>query len=239
VKHLGDCAVVAEPLARLAAQRERQRVHDERPASARRGYAHRVLVLAGAVTLGGCAVALMAFATMHALPSGLSPVRDPVSRYGISRLRLGYRVMTIGMAIAGVGALIGVERVLGARARVAVAGLAVFAAARAVISWVPMDDPAAGPSTTGRRHGLLAVLTFVALFVAAVRVSTALEGTHTWQSAGDAFTALDVVLGAALVAMAASRHSPALRSRFGLVERGYYLGAFAWLALVGTLLVTA
>ena len=46
-------------------------------------------VVAGAGTLAAVAVAVGALVTLHVLPTGLSPVRDAVSHYGITRYRLG------------------------------------------------------------------------------------------------------------------------------------------------------
>jgi hypothetical protein len=51
--------------------------------------------------MGGLAVGVAALAYLHLAPTGLSALRDAVSRYGISPFRGFYRVMTLGLAVAG------------------------------------------------------------------------------------------------------------------------------------------
>ena len=52
------------------------------------------------VALAGVAVTLGALVVLHLAPSGLSPLRDPVSAYGISRFSLLYRAQTLGTAVS-------------------------------------------------------------------------------------------------------------------------------------------
>ena len=62
---------------------------------------------AGAVVLVGTAAAVASLVVLHILPTGLSPVRNAVSHYGTTRYRAGYRALTISMAVAGFGAVVG------------------------------------------------------------------------------------------------------------------------------------
>ena len=63
-------------------------------------------------------------------------MRSPLSQYGFTRYRAGYRVQTIAVAVAvaGAGAAIGIARLRGPVGLV-VALYALFAGTRALISW--------------------------------------------------------------------------------------------------------
>ena len=86
----------------------------------------------------------------HLAPTGLSALRDAVSRYGISPFRGFYRVMTLGLAVAGAALAGGMAAALRGPERIQVVGLlAVFACARAAISRYPMDAPGDPRSPSG------------------------------------------------------------------------------------------
>lgn len=183
--------------------------------------------------MAGVIVAIGALVMLHTRPTGVSPIRDAVSHYGITRYAPGYRVLTLAMAASGVGAAFGIFRLLSGRSLVIVAALLVFSAARAAISWYPMDEPGGLVTQVGARHVVLAGLAFVALFVAALRLGVLLSRGGEWQSWQGPLGAADVVLGVGLVAMVVTRRVPSLSGWFGAVERVYYAGALLWLALVG------
>lgn len=188
-----------------------------------------------ALIAAGLVVGVAALLALHLLPSGLSPVRDPVSQYGISRYRMGYRVQTIAYAVAGLGAAIGLAVLPGSTA-LPVVLCGVFAASRAVISWFPMDAPG-GPSTrAGGQHGLLAAATFLSVALAALALARALNRSHVDALSATLTEAFAAVMIAALVAMVFDRRTGG--GRFGLVERAFYLGMTAWLVTLGVLLAT-
>jgi len=95
-------------------------------------------------------------------PTGLSPVRNAVSQYGITPFRAGYRVATIAFAAAGIALAAGIGLALGSGGRPVVVLLVIFAIARAAISWFPMDVPGSERTSTGQMHGLLAIGAFAA-----------------------------------------------------------------------------
>ena len=66
------------------------------------------MVIAGAVSLIAVAVTVASLVWLHVQPTRLSPVRNPVSEYGITPFRSGYRVATIAFGIAGVALAIGI-----------------------------------------------------------------------------------------------------------------------------------
>lgn len=181
---------------------------------------------AAAVTgTAACLILLIALIVAHAMPTGLSPLSDPVSAYALTRARGAYAVAALSAAVAGGASAM----LLGARAGtgVSVTLLWIFAAARLVIPLVPMDRPGTPRTGRGRLHGLLAVAAFATVTAAA------LTAVGPLTAAGDASLALGTAITAAMMALGsiaviASSAVPLLRRVFGLAERLIYLGFIAW-----------
>lgn len=186
-----------------------------------------------ALIASGLSIGVVALVVLHLVPSGLSPLRNPVSQYGITQFKVGYRVQTLAYGLAGAGAAIGLAS-LPRPSLFVVVLCGVFAASRAAISWFPMDPPGGKLSATGRRHGLLGIGAFVALAVAAVDFSRTVGRDHVGAAFGLVSGVLAAVMLVSLVAMATRRRGAA--GNFGLVERIFYLGMTAWLCLVAVLL---
>jgi Protein of unknown function (DUF998) len=190
------------------------------------------VVVEGAIALVALAAVVASLGYLHLAPTGLSPVRDAVSQYGITPYRAGYRVATVSFAISGVALALGLDRAITSPGRGAlVAALIVFAAARAVISWFPMDAPGSTPTSTGVAHGVLALLAFGGATFAAFRLGALLAGQTVWSSLAPVSTGLAWAMLAALVLMGLARSHPIIRARFGIVERGFYVAAIAWFAV--------
>jgi hypothetical protein len=194
------------------------------------------MAVAGVVTLVGLTGVVGSLGYLHLAPTGLSPVRSAVSEYGITDFRSGYRVATIAFAVAGFGLAFGVDRAAAGRGHVVVALLVVFGASRAAISWFPMDAagaPGAPETTTGRTHGVLALAAFAAAMLAALRLGRVLARGGTWHALGPVSTSLGSAMAVCLVGMALARSSPAVRARFGAIERAFYVAAITWFAVFG------
>jgi hypothetical protein len=195
---------------------------------------------AGVVCLGATGIAVGALVVLHVLPTGLSPMRHAVSQYGITRYRLGYRVQTIGFAVAGAAAAVGLAEAAPGRARALIALILVFALARLVISWFPMDEPGAESTNHGRMHGLLAVVTFLAIAIAAGRLGTVAKQVPGWATLSTVSSVFAWLMVASLVAMMVvgrdARGNRSTARYFGAVERALYLAIVAWLVLVGVAL---
>jgi hypothetical protein len=192
---------------------------------------------AGAVVLVGTAVAVASLVVLHIVPPGLSPVRNAVSHYGITRYRAWYRALTISMAVAGFAAAVGLAIGLRGNAGVVAALVVIFAISRAVISWFPMDEPDTPRTPTGSAHGILAIITFTAITLAALRLSQLLDRTGQWGSTAPALCGLAWFLIAGLAAMIFTGRVAQRKGFFGAAERGFYLGTLAWLAVVGAMLI--
>jgi hypothetical protein len=185
---------------------------------------------AGGVALAALIVVVGALVYLHIVPSGLSPVRNAVSQYGITRFRAGYRVATIAFAISGAALALAISRATHGHASATIVLLVVFAAARAVISWYPMDAPGGDRTSTGRAHGLLAIAAFAGVTAAALRLASVLSDQTALHELAPVSRGLGILMLVLLLSMGFSRSHPELGRRFGLIERGFYVAAIAWFA---------
>lgn len=192
------------------------------------------MVVSAVIICAGLAIGLVALAELHSVPTGLSPISNPVSQYGITKYAIGYRIQTLAYAVAAGGAAAGIAMLPGSTAAV-VALCAVFALARAAISWFPMDEPGSERTSTGRGHGVLAIIAFLAVTFAAQRLANLVNEDRIHPSIGTASNVLAAVMVVCLVMMVVDRRAGG--GLFGLIERIFYLGMTAWLALVAVLLV--
>jgi hypothetical protein len=191
-----------------------------------------VVTLAGAAGLTALAATVGFLVYLHTVPTGLSPLRNAVSQYGISAHRGGYRGATIAFAIAGAAMAVALGVALRDRNPGAlVALLLIFAAARALISWFPMDAPGAPATGTGELHRVLAFVAFAAVTAAAFLLSTRLQGWNHWQSLGPLSSGLGWAMLACLLAMLMARDTQRSRQWFGAAERAFYLVALGWCAV--------
>ena len=60
--------------------------------------------------MAGLTAAVVSLTYLHLAPTGLSPLRSAVSQFGITKYRAGYRAATLGLAVAGLGAAIGLDK---------------------------------------------------------------------------------------------------------------------------------
>ncbi|MFF7293810.1 DUF998 domain-containing protein [Microbacterium sp. NPDC008134] len=182
------------------------------------------------LALVGVAVAVIALIALHVVPSGLSPLRDPVSAYGISRWSALYRVQTVATAIAAIALATALITAGIPSALAAVIALVALALTRAPISWVPMDAADAPRTATGRRHNLLAFGAFAAASVGGFMTGIAFSAAGL-DTAATTATLLGWVMTAASAVTILAGTITALRPVFGLAERVIYVGMFAWMAV--------
>jgi hypothetical protein len=159
-----------------------------------------------------------------------------VSQYGITDYRLGYRVQTICSGVAGIAIAVGVAADVRGTVGLVVALLVVSGLARLAISWFPMDSPGSPITPTGRNHGLLAIVAFTAVTIAALRLGDLLARTHQWGSTATSIQWAGGFMVAALVGMVIARRSSA-RLYFGAIERAFYAGMLAFLSLASVALL--
>ena len=189
------------------------------------------MVIAGIVALVALATVIGALGHLHLEPTGLSPIRDPVSQYGISGFRADYRLATLAFAAVGVALAVALSDAVVHRGAGIVSLMVVFAAARTAISWFPMDAPGSPRTATGSVHGLLAIAAFGSLTAAALHLGSALSEQVRWRALAGVSTTLGWLMLCLLAAMVARRVLPALGGWFGAFERGFYAMAIVWCAV--------
>jgi hypothetical protein len=190
------------------------------------------MAFAALLLLAGAAIALLSLVVAHLLPTGLNPLRDPVSQYGITAYRGWYWSAAGGAALAGIGGVLFFAPTGTGIALVTVVLLAVFALARAAIGFFPMDAPGSARTGTGRTHNLLATAAFASVTAAAFTGAGALHdagfpGASAWS------TACGAVMAVGTVGLLVTRR--ARSGLFGLAERLIYVGFLAWFFLLGAL----
>ena len=185
----------------------------------------------GILALLGLAVTVASLVWLHLQPTKLSPVRNPVSEYGITSFRAGYRAATTAFGAAGLALAAGISQALGDRGLAVVILLVAFAIARAVISWFPMDVPGAKWTRTGWMHFVLAFVAFASVLAAASVLGVVLSHPGSWHALAPVSTTLGYALTACLAMFGLAQTVPALRAWFGVIERGFYLFAITWCAV--------
>lgn len=181
------------------------------------------------LALAATIILLAALVTLHALPSGLSPISDPVSAYALTRFRWGYAVAAIAAGIAG--AVVAVELAGVIHSPAAIVLLWIFAVARVLIPLFPMDRPGTPRSRSGRTHGRLAITAFATVTAAGFVASVPLaDAGFAALSTATTVTAIVMAIGCAGVLAAAAGGRP--RRIFGITERLIYLGFIAWFLIL-------
>lgn len=189
------------------------------------------MTVAGVIALVALTMTIASLAWLHVQPTGLSPVRDAISQYGISTFRMGYRAATIAFAAAGIALAAGISQAMAGRGLAVVVLLVCFALARVAISWFPMDAPGAKWTRTGWTHSLLAFVAFGCVLAAAIVLGTVLSRPGTWHALAPVSTALGYAMTACLALFAPAQSVPALRAFFGAIERGFFLFSITWCAV--------
>ncbi len=189
------------------------------------------MIAAGIIALVALAATVASLVWLHLQPTKLSPIRDPVSQYGITGYRGGYRAATVAFGAAGLALAVGISQALGTRGLAAVILLVVFAITRLVISWFPMDVPGTKWTRTGWTHFALAFVAFGSVLAAADVLGAVLSHPGTWHALSPVSMALGYAITASLALFGLGQTVPALRARLGAFERTFYLFAITWCAV--------
>jgi len=185
--------------------------------------------IAGGVALASLVATVGSLVYLHVAPTGLSVIRNAVSQYGITKYRIGYRTATISFGVAGIALAVGIDGAIHGKGKTVVVGLlVVFAVGRLIISWFPMDEPGTPRTSTGSTHGIIAIVTFGSATAAAFRLGSVLAKGGTWHTLAPTSTGFGWAMIVCIVGMALGRASPAIRGRFGAIERGLYVCMIGW-----------
>jgi hypothetical protein len=190
-----------------------------------------VIALLGVVVCLGCLVSL------HVSPTGLNPLRDPVSQYGITDYFTFYRAAALSLGVAALTLAVALVEALTEANAAGIVFLIILGFARLTIGWVPMDAPGAARTRTGLRHNLLATAFFGSATVAAFL----LTGSFAIDAELDGIAGISAGLAWAMAVFSVlilltSLVGP-LKRYFGLVERLLYVAVLAWLATVAVALI--
>ena len=174
-------------------------------------------------------VTVACLAILHRLPTGLHPVRDAVSLYGVTPQAAWYRRQVVA---AGIGALLlafALARTDAGRP-LPLALLAVYGLGRIAIAWFPTDAGGAPLTSTGRRHALLAAAAFLAIGLAAPPLGRAIADQPASGVLGEILPGLGLAVGATVLAtLAAGSLARSGMRVFGAVERLFYASSLAFL----------
>ena len=157
-----------------------------------------------------------------------------MSDYGVGEYRVWYRVQASALGIAGL--LLALALWAGVHpVPVRPIGLLVaFGIARLLIPSFPTDLDRTKPTSTGRTHLQLAAAAFVSIAFAGPTLHGAVKDDPAWAEIAQLLGWLGWALAAAAVATGLALRVPALRERFGLVERLLYAAMIAWFLVVAT-----
>lgn len=197
-----------------------------------------ILLVTGILAAAGILTALASLVYLHVVPTGLAPLHNAVSEYGISAHRGGYRLATIGLGVAGLA----LATALGSAvpgSLPAVILLVAFGVARLLISWWPMDAPGAPKTAHGRGHNLLAIAAFATATAAGFLAAAPLSAQPGWNAFAPAATVFTWVMAVGSAGVILSPAVPVARRYFGALERIIYVGIIGWFTVlaIATLII--
>lgn len=190
-----------------------------------------VIALLGVAACLGCLVYL------HVAPTGLNPVRDPVSQYGITDYFTFYRAAALSLGVAALMLAVALIEALTEANAAGIVFLVILGFARLTIGWVPMDAPGAPRTSTGLRHNLLATAFFASATVAAFLFTGTFAGDAELEGIAPASGVLAWAMAVFSALILLTSLVGPLRRYFGLVERLLYVAVLAWIATVAIALV--
>jgi hypothetical protein len=183
------------------------------------------------------ALAALTLLIVHFLPTGVNPVSEAVSDYGVGDYKTFYRLIVFWLGASGLLLAITLAKAIFPKPTVTIIALLLFAAVRWVITIFPTDLPDAEETDVGRAHVTLAKIAFASIAIAAAFFPPQVSDDPLWHK----YTGLMWALAAAVAVTAiATGLTRSLYIRlFGLAERLLYVSMFAWLIVTATIMLTA
>ncbi|MGH2907441.1 MAG: DUF998 domain-containing protein [Solirubrobacterales bacterium] len=172
---------------------------------------------------------------VHFLPTGVNPVSEAVSDYGVGKYKNFYRLAAFWLGAAGLLVAIALARAIFPKPTLTILALLVFAAVRWSITIFPTDLPGEDETSVGKAHETLAAIAFSSIAVAAGFFWPAVSDDPFWNPHRGLLTALAAAVIVAVIATGLTRRV-VLKQYFGLVERLLYVTMFAWLIAVAAIL---
>ena len=194
-------------------------------------------VLAGAA-LAMTVSAATALTVLELLPTGLSSVVNPTSRWALTPFAWGFRWFEVSLALAAFALAFSFLRAL-PRFRIGVVVVVVvvvlFALGRSFVGWVNMDAPGAPATVTGGIHWGLGIVSFISSIVAMFLTARSLRRNAQKGYLQHFSLVMGCITSAAIVLMFGASRSPEMAAFFGLFERAFYITTIIW---IGTVRVT-
>lgn len=186
-----------------------------------------VFAVVGTIALAVCVLCLI---VLHLVPSGLYPVRDPVSLYGTTRYHLLYRVQAITSGICALCLLIALAEQQNDLPVFGLLMLGCYGISRILIAAFMMD--AYGKHTRkGFIHIFLAAVAFTTIAIAVGFLTAPLVVLPFWSELRVFLLLAEYLTIISTILFFFISLISSLRRYTGLIERGIYLGALCWLGL--------
>jgi hypothetical protein len=198
-----------------------------------------MVIAIAVIALLGVAVCLGCLIYLHVAPTGLNPVHDPVSQYGITDYFTFYRAAALSLGVAALMLAVALIEALTEANAAGIVFLVILGFARLTIGWVPMDAPGAPRTATGLRHNLLATAFFASATVAAFLFTSTFAGDAGLSGIAPASGVLAWAMAVFSALILLTSLVGPLKRYFGLVERLLYVAVLAWIATVATALIAA
>ncbi len=195
--------------------------------------AHAPVIL----SLAALAVYSICLVALHLLPTGYSPLRDPVSLYADGRYGALYALAQVAAGVCALGMAGALVEMRAPLPGVGLAGLVALGLARLLLVTVPArrsDRDVASGARPSRRvviHQLLALVSFGLIALATLTLTEPVIAWNTWRGPAPLLIAAALITLAAVVLFFAAGFFPRLRPYFGLVQRAVYVGIILWQAV--------
>lgn len=182
------------------------------------------------------ALAALTLVIVHFLPTGVNPISEAVSDYGVGKYKNFYRLIVFWLGSSGLLLAITFAKALFPKPTMTILALLLFAAVRWVITIFPTDLPDAEETDVGKAHVTLAKLAFGSIAVAAAFLPSQIHEDPLWQKYNVLMWALAGAIAATAVATALARSF--YMKLFGFAERLLYVSMFAWLITCAAIMLT-
>ena len=187
----------------------------------------------GALILLFIAISVGCLVYLHLLPTGLNPLRNAVSEYGVGRFHFWYQAMCVNQAIAAFLTAAALATKVTPAPFAVDAALVVFGLARLVISQASVVVVHGKRTTTSRIHILMAVLIFGSAVAASTSLDRTIAGQAGWASVLSALHLFKHAIALfALLTFLAVTLTSGLRY-VGAVERLLYVSITGWFVTIG------
>ena len=198
-----------------------------------------MVIAIAVISLLGVLVCASCLVYLHIAPTGLNPVRDPVSQYGITDYFTFYRAAALSLGVASLTLAVALLEALTEANAAGIVFLVILGFARLTIGWVPMDAPGAPRTSTGLRHNLLATAFFASATVAAFLFTGTFAGDPALSGIAPASGVLAWAMAVFSALILLTSLVEPLKKYFGLAERLLYVAVLAWVATVAIALIAS